>query len=127
RATSQTFEGAKESSKSRVSVTIDSLHTRRTVNVRDRRQLYRRLHLTSFQHVSGRMIEIEVSGSAVLEHRRRERPEGFPLLDDRVDTILHCVRAWIRQNRAGPQRAWPKLHPAVKPANNFACRQSLRD
>ena len=73
------------------------------------------------------MIEIEVGGGTILQHCRCERPERLALFDNRVDPILRFFAARIGQDRACTQRAWSKFHPPVKPADNFACGQSLRD
>src|ERR1700754_4775519 len=127
RTTCQSFEGAKQSCKARVCFLVDSLYARRSVNMCDCRKLDRRLHLTGFQHVFRRMIEIEVGRSTFLQHCRCERPERLALLDNRIDPLLRFLAARIGQDRTRAQSAWSKLHPAVKPTDNFTCSQSLRD
>src|SRR2546423_2744966 len=64
---------------------------------------------------------LKIFAYTLLQDRRRERSKRFALLDSIVEDFLHLRAPRIDHNRSIAESTWPKLHPALKPANDQAC------
>src|SRR5437764_9570225 len=112
----------------RIHVSLYGLKPAGPIAVRDGRN---RLAVLWFDlvghHHEGRWISrLEILAYPFCQNRRAERPEWLPIFDAAVKNLFHILAAWVGQNASVPQRAWPKLHPTLEPAYNFAFGDRLR-
>src|SRR5262249_38731048 len=69
----------------------------------------------------------EPVGDALAQDRRGEGAEAFAILNFEIERFLHCGRAWIAEDRTIAERAGPKFHPSLMPADRLsACKRGCR-
>src|SRR5262249_60374761 len=104
-------------------LTLERLNARRSINVRDRRQLRSPLaanredagHVAGEPCAAARQIEIDVGG---LDRRyRRKGPELLAILDVAIEPVAHLDRVRRGQDAAMTERARPELGGAVHPTD----------
>ena len=54
----------------------------------------------------------------------RGQADLLPLLHN-IDTSVHVLPPWVRENRPVAKSACPSLSTAMKPSNDLACRECL--
>ena len=64
---------------------------------------------------------------AISEDHRRERPERFAHLHQRVDPVAHLLSSRIRQDRAGAKRTRPEFRLTGEPPDDLPRSQALRN
>ena len=81
------------------------------------------------QHVGTLLagLKIKAIARALSQHDRRKGPEALTELDLEIHGCLHAGLARVANNAPRPQRPRSKLHPPVKPANNLALGDHLRN
>ena len=77
------------------------------------------------QHVGAVGVELEPVGDVFAQHRGRERPERFAILDLEIERRLHRGRARIAEDRAGAERARSEFHAPLEPADRLAVGEAL--
>ena len=84
-----------------------------------------RAHALGEQHEGRVFVALEDLASPLGEHDRRERPEGLPVLDPRVEHILHLGLARVGEDAAIAERARAELGAALKPADDLPSASTL--
>src|SRR5262245_56472637 len=57
----------------------------------------------------------------------RERTKSLPLLNQRIDPVLHLRPTWIGENRSCSKRARAKFHTARHPGYYLSFEQPVND
>ena len=145
RAPGAALEGAQQRMIAPMPEGIDGLHARRVVNVRDGghrgpwdlqfrqpregvvtgvRDSYRVVDRRYEQHIRAFLAlrHVEVLARAVLQHGWCEWTERFAELDFSVHHRLHVPAAWVADDATRTERAWPELHPSLKPPDHLFVR-----
>src|SRR5215213_7889074 len=61
---------------------------------------------------------VEVFAHTLFQYRWSKRSKRLTFFDSIVENLFHLAATRIDNNRSIAKRAWPKLHSALKPANN---------
>lgn len=76
-------------------------------------------HRGHHQHVRAVIVELEPLRHVLSQHGRSKGTERLAILDAKIEHLLHGRAARITQDRACPERAWPKLHAPLHPPDRL--------
>jgi len=75
--------------------------------------------LVDHEHERAGVIALEVLAQTLFEDRRGKRPEPLPVLDPRVEDILHLRMAGVSDDRAVAQGPGAPFHAPLEPADDL--------
>src|SRR5580765_3357686 len=125
------LELLEQSPETRVLLLVYRLESGRAVHVSDRAEPVTVLgsRLRDEQHVGVVALlpfcDLEVLARGLGDHRRSERPELLPLLDQLVDVVPHPCVAWIAEDAPVPESPRPEFEPPLRPGDDLSGREPL--
>src|SRR5437016_5400659 len=83
--------------------------------------------LEDLGHKRNRVVLLKPFRDRTIEHRGCEGTEAFAPFDLRVQDLFHVRTSGIADDRTIAKRPWSPLHSPLKPADDLAFRNRLRD